>query len=226
VRESAEAPRLRIDRYGGENAARYARERVDVLISPSTVTGAIWLIWLAAWWLGALKTAQTVAREAPSSQLSYSIFVWVGAALLFFNALQGGIFSRALYRASPIVAWIGVALVVLGLAYSVWARLHLGRMWSAVVTVKAEHRIVKSGPYTITRHPIYTGLLLALVGTVLVRDTVAALIGCVLIGTGLVLKVRREEAMLIEHFGDDYRVYQEQVPALIPRPWVRPRESA
>jgi protein-S-isoprenylcysteine O-methyltransferase Ste14 len=182
---------------------------------------ALWITWLAGWWLGALKTARTVTRQSPGSQLSYSIFTWIGAALLFFNAARGGIFSVALYPSTPIVAWIGVVLVALGLLYSVWARLHLGRMWSARVTLKAEHRIIKTGPYTITRHPIYTGMLLAVLGTVLVRDTVAALIGGALITTGFVLKLRQEEQMLIGHFGDDYRVYRQEVPALIPRPWRR-----
>jgi protein-S-isoprenylcysteine O-methyltransferase Ste14 len=197
---------------------------VDIeLISPRTITAALWLVWLAGWWLGALKTARTVSRESPGSQLSYSIFTWAGAALLFFNAVQGGIFSRAIYPPSPVVAWIGVAFVAIGLCYAVWARLHLGRMWSAVVTVKAEHRIIKTGPYTLTRHPIYTGMLLAVAGTVLVRDTVVALIGCALITTGAVLKMRQEERVLIEHFGDDYRVYREGVPALIPQPWRQAR---
>ncbi len=191
------------------------------MIPPGTVAAALWLVWLAGWWLGAIKTARTVTRQSPGSQLSYSIFTWAGAALLFFNAVRGGIFSLALYPSTPIVAWIGVVLVALGLAYAVWARLHLGRMWSAVVTVKAEHRIIRTGPYTLTRHPIYTGMLLAVVGTVLVRDTVASLIGCALITTGFVLKLRQEEQMLTDHFGDDYRVYREQVPALIPRPWLR-----
>jgi len=190
------------------------------MISPSTVTAALWLVWLAGWWLGALKSARTVKRQSPGSQLRYSIFVWIGAALLFFNAVQGGIFSVILYPATPIVAWIGVVLVAVGLSYAVWARLHLGRMWSAVVTLKEEHRIIRTGPYTITRHPIYTGMLLAVLGTVLVRDTLGALIGCAFITIGFVLKLRQEERMLIEHFGDDYRVYREEVPALIPQPWM------
>jgi protein-S-isoprenylcysteine O-methyltransferase Ste14 len=194
------------------------------VISPSTVMAALWLVWLAGWWLGALKTARTVTRQSPGSQLTYSIFTWAGAALLFFNAMRGGLFSLVLYPATRIIAWIGVVLVAVGLAYSVWARLHLGKMWSAVVTLKAEHRIVRTGPYTITRHPIYTGMLLALVGTALVRDTVAGLIGCALIAIGFVLKLRQEERMLTEHFGDDYRVYRQQVPALIPRPWLRRTE--
>jgi protein-S-isoprenylcysteine O-methyltransferase Ste14 len=180
---------------------------------------ALWLVWLAGWWLGALKSARTVASASPGSQLSYSIFTWIGAALLFFNALRGGIFSAALYPSLPIVAWIGVALVAIGLAHAVWARLHLGKLWSARVTLKTEHRIIKTGPYKITRHPIYTGMLLALVGTVLVRDTVVGLIGFALITIGFVLKLRQEERMLTEHFGDDYRVYRREVPALIPHPW-------
>ncbi len=190
-------------------------------MSPGTVTATLWLVWLAGWWLGALKSARTVKRQSHGSQLRYSIFVWIGAALLFFNAVRGRIFSAALYRPTGIVAWTGVVLVALGLSYAVWARLHLGRMWSARVTLKEEHQIIKTGPYTITRHPIYTGMLLALLGTVLVRDTLGAMIGCAFIATGFVLKLRQEERLLIEHFGDDYRVYRQEVPALIPHPRLR-----
>jgi protein-S-isoprenylcysteine O-methyltransferase Ste14 len=195
------------------------------MISPYSAAAAIWLIWLVGWWLGALGTAKSVSRESPASQLSYTIFNWIGAVLLFFTPIRGGIFSRALYPPSQLVAWIAVIVVAIGLAYSVWARLHLGRLWSAVVTVKAEHRIIRTGPYTLTRHPIYTGMLLALLATVVVRDTVVSLIGCALIATGLVLKVRREERMLLDHFGADYQAYQQEVPRLVPRPWHRRTEN-
>ena len=195
------------------------------MISPYSAAAAIWLIWLAGWWLGALKTAKSVTRESATSQLSYTIFNWIGAVLLFFTPIRGGIFSRALYPPSQLVAWIGVIVIAVGLAYSVWARLHLGRLWSAVVTVKAEHRIIRTGPYTITRHPIYTGMLLAVVGTVVARDTFGGLLGGALIATGLVLKVRREERMLLDHFGADYQAYQQEVPRLVPRPWQRRAES-
>lgn len=195
------------------------------MISPYSAAAAIWLIWVVGWWLGALRTAKSVNRESPGSQLSYTIFNWIGAAFLFFTPIRRGIFPRALYAPSQLVAWIGVILVAVGLAYSVWARLHLGRLWSAVVTVKAEHRIVKTGPYTITRHPIYTGMLLAVVGTLVARDTFGALLGGALIATGLVLKVRREERMLLDHFGADYQAYQQEVPRLVPRPWHRRTEN-
>ena len=195
------------------------------MISPYSAAAAIWLIWVVGWWLGALRTAKSVNRESPGSQLSYTIFNWIGAALLFFTPIRDRIFTRALYPLSLTVAWIGVVFVAVGLAYAVWARFHLGRLWSAVVTVKAEHRIVKTGPYTITRHPIYTGMLLAVVGTVVARDTFGALLGGALIATGLVLKVRREERMLLDHFGADYQAYQQEVPRLVPRPWHRRTEN-
>lgn len=194
------------------------------MISPYSAAAAIWLVWVVGWWLGGLKTAKNVSRESPGSQLSYTIFNWIGAALLFFTPIRDAIFSGALYASSQI-AWIGVVFVAVGLAYAVWARFHLGRLWSAVVTVKAEHRIVKTGPYTITRHPIYTGMLLAVVGTVVARNTVGALLGGALIATGLVLKVRREERMLLDHFGADYQAYQQEVPRLVPRPWHRRTEN-
>ena len=60
-----------------------------------------------------------------------------------------------------IVYWLGLLMVVAGLAFAVWARVHLGRNWSGTVTVKENHELIRSGPYAIVRHPIYTGLLLA-----------------------------------------------------------------
>ena len=69
-----------------------------------------------------------------------------------------------------------------------------------------------------TRHPIYTGLLLALIGTALVRGTIASLLGVASIAIGIVIKIRQEEGLLIEHFGEGYRAYQSEVPALVPRP--------
>ena len=75
------------------------------------------------------------------------------------------------------ISWVGVALAATGLGFAGWARIHLGRLWSGRVTLKEDHTIVRTGPYGLVRHPIYTGLLLALVGTVLAQVTVAAIAG-------------------------------------------------
>ncbi len=124
--------------------------------------------------------------------------------------------NRALFPDMRWVSWAGVVLVAAGLAYAALARVHLGRLWSGSVTLKADHAIVRSGPYRLTRHPIYTGLLLALIGTVLTRDMVAPLAGFLLVTIGVALKIRQEEALMLDTFGDAYRAYQHEVPALIP----------
>lgn len=67
-----------------------------------------------------------------------------------------------------VLYWLGLLMVICGLAFAVWARIHLGRNWSGTVTVKEDHELIRSGPYGIVRHPIYTGLLLAIAGTAIV----------------------------------------------------------
>jgi protein-S-isoprenylcysteine O-methyltransferase Ste14 len=111
---------------------------------------------------------------------------------------------------------IGLALTILGLGFAVWARVHLGRFWSGMVTLKKDHELIRSGPYAFVRHPIYTGLLTAAAGTALARGTLAALLALGLIGVACWLKIRAEEKLLTNHFGDAYRDYRRQVAALIP----------
>lgn len=188
------------------------------MFSPAAVVSDLWLIWVLGWLGASVWTAKTVARQSPASQLAYAIFIWIGAALLFFHLTLVAPFQVDFLPNWRWIAWAGVGLVFLGLGFSGWARFYLGRLWSGAVTLKAEHVIVRSGPYAVTRHPIYTGLLLALIGTALVRGTIASLLGVASIAIGIVIKIRQEEGLLIEHFGEGYRAYQSEVPALVPRP--------
>ena len=104
----------------------------------------------------------------------------------------------------------------MGLGFAVWARVEIGRFWSGTVALKAEHALIRGGPYAITRHPIYSGLLLALVGTALTRDTEAAFFGLPLLFAGLFVKAKQEESLLLERFGPEYEKYRAEVPALVP----------
>ena len=97
--------------------------------------------------------------------------------------------------------------------------MEVGRFWSASVTLKAEHALIRSGPYALSRHPIYTGLLLALIGTAISSGTAADAAGLGLIVLGVLLKIRQEEVLLLTHFGPAYRAYRQEVPMLIPRLW-------
>jgi protein-S-isoprenylcysteine O-methyltransferase Ste14 len=188
------------------------------MISPTTAVSALWIIWLIGWMLSASWTATTVSHESPGSQLSYSVLVWAGALLVFARPSFLGALLQPLLPSSGSIAWIGVVLVAAGLGFAAWARVHLGKLWSSNVALKENHQIVRSGPYGIVRHPIYTGLLLAFAGTVLTRATFAALIGFALLAVSLVLKLRKEERLMSENFGAAYDVYRAEVPGLIPRP--------
>jgi protein-S-isoprenylcysteine O-methyltransferase Ste14 len=140
-----------------------------------------------------------------------------GAFFLFFHPSRPAVLSRLVLPACIWLTWGGVVVTALGLAFATWARVHLGRLWSASVTLKADHMIVRTGPYAMSRHPIYTGLVLAFIGTTLVYATVGCFVGLVLLTLGILLKIRQEEELLLGHFGDAYRGYQADVPALIPR---------
>ena len=187
--------------------------------SSFTCLAIIWSGWLVSWLLAARWTAKTVARQSISSRLAQSGLLWGGAALLFLRPTGSGFLTRSPYPLAAWVGWSGVALTVLGLGFTGWARVHLGRFWSGAVTLKAEHALIRSGPYALTRHPIYTGLLLAMTGTALARNSVAAIVGLGLFAVGVVLKVRQEEGLLTEHFGAAYRAYRAEVPALVPGLW-------
>ena len=106
-----------------------------------------------------------------------------------------------------------IALVALGLSFSVAARVWLGRNWSSMVTVKHDHELIRSGPYALVRHPIYTGLL---AGSALMLGNWRALIGFALIAGALVRKLRIEERFMAQQFGEEYARYREQVAMLVP----------
>jgi protein-S-isoprenylcysteine O-methyltransferase Ste14 len=111
-----------------------------------------------------------------------------------------------------------VAVAIAGFAFTWWARLHLGRLWSSSVTRKADHHVVETGPYAIVRHPIYTGLLFAIAATVGMRASLATLAAAFLIVSGIYVKARLEEEFLRAELGADaYDAYARRVPMLIPR---------
>jgi protein-S-isoprenylcysteine O-methyltransferase Ste14 len=196
----------------------YVRYSLDQL--PLAV---LWLAWLAYWFTAARDVKPTRRRESRASRLLTTALT-IPAAALF--ALRGPWFHWLGARFLPDTAIsyrIGLLMVVSGLAFAVWARVHLGRNWSGTVTVKEDHELIRSGPYGIVRHPIYTGLLLAILGTAFVFGEVRGLLAFALLTTALSLKLRREERFMQESFPDTYPSYRAQVPALIP---FAPRHSS
>jgi len=113
--------------------------------------------------------------------------------------------------------WAMATLCLVGFAFAWWARIHLGRLWSAFVTRKADHHIIDTGPYGMVRHPIYTGIILAAFALAIEKGTVFALAGALLSSLGFWIKARLEEGFLREQLGAHvYDTYCRRVPMLLP----------
>lgn len=179
---------------------------------------AVWTLWAISWFAAALWTNKTVGRPDSSSQLPYRVITVVGAVLMFALRVRDPLHSVfGLWQVGPDVAWAMVALAVAGFAFSWWARLHLGRLWSSSVTKKTDHHVIDTGPYRLVRHPIYTGIIIASVGVVVLKGTVFALAGALILTLGWYVKARLEERFLRQELGvDAYNAYAARTPMLIP----------
>jgi protein-S-isoprenylcysteine O-methyltransferase Ste14 len=176
----------------------------------------LWLAWLA-YWLFAARDVKPARRREPWASRLLTIALIIPAALLM--AAPGWRLRWLGARFLPdtmIVSLLGLLVVTAGLAFAVWARVHLGRNWSGTVTVKENHELVRSGPYAIVRHPIYSGVLLAMLGTAIVFGEWRGLVALCFLSAAFVLKLRREERFMAESFPDTYPGYRARVPALIP----------
>jgi protein-S-isoprenylcysteine O-methyltransferase Ste14 len=185
-------------------------------VTPLSLIRFAWLVWLISWFAAAAWSERTVRRPAVRREVLYRVLTVTGAVLMFgFN--PGGVRANTpLWRVAPAIGWLLAGLVICGFLFMWWARIHLGQLWSSSVTRKEHHHVVDTGPYAIVRHPIYTGLLLAIVGTMLIRVTIVTLTGSGLIAAGIYVKARVEEEFLRQQLGDSYAAYARRVPMLVP----------
>ncbi len=111
---------------------------------------------------------------------------------------------------------VGLAVTVAGCLLAAGARLMLGENWSGRPTVKAGHQLIVKGPYALSRHPIYTGFVIALAGTVFASGQWRCIVGFFFVLLGLAIKMRQEERLMMQTFPQDYPEYRRRVKALIP----------
>jgi protein-S-isoprenylcysteine O-methyltransferase Ste14 len=176
----------------------------------------LWLAWLAYWMVAARTVKTTQRREPYATRLAHIVLIGLAATLLAFHGQPlPWLDARFLPPTMP-TYWLGLLMVGAGLAFAVWARIHLGRNGSGTVTIKEDHELIRSGPYGIVRHPIYTGLLFAILGTAVAFGEWRGLLAFGLLTCALLLKVRMEERFMGETFPHEYPRYRSEVPALIP----------
>jgi len=148
--------------------------------------------------------------------LRYTIPLLIGAYLIFNGPRLSDPLRLRVIPHVDAIAWTGVILCIAGLLFCLWARFTLGRNWSGVVTLKGGHELITRGPYAIVRHPIYAGLLVMIVATVIVHGHVAGVIALPLVFWGLWIKLRYEERLMLEKFPEEYAAYRRCVKRLIP----------
>jgi protein-S-isoprenylcysteine O-methyltransferase Ste14 len=181
-------------------------------LAMKTVWGVWWILWMAA----AVWSDRAVKAPARRYHILYRLFPAAGVVLLFgFVRSTSG--ELTLWRAPGAVAWMMVGMAIAGFAFTWWARIHLGTLWSSGVSRKAKHHVVDTGPYRIVRHPIYTGIIVASVATAVQRGTAQAWLGMGLMTLGWYIKARLEENFLRDELGADaYAAYARRVPMLVP----------
>ncbi|MGD0698768.1 MAG: isoprenylcysteine carboxylmethyltransferase family protein [Trebonia sp.] len=178
---------------------------VDIVIAAGWV--AFWLYWLAA---------STTAKAGRNNWARFAGFriaiILVVLLLLRLRILKG---HGAAAAASPFLWGIGLAAFAVGLGLAIWARIYIGRNWGMPMSQKAEPELVTTGPYHRVRHPIYSGIILAMIGTA-VAVSVYWLIAVALLGGYFIYSAVREERYLAGQFPDTYPGYKRSTKMLIP----------
>jgi protein-S-isoprenylcysteine O-methyltransferase Ste14 len=187
----------------------------------------VWLAFLLYWQVASVGAKSNQRLEPILSRVLRSVAFLLAILLLMLPGWPiPALYTFYLPRGSwALWFWIGASVLVCGLGFAVWARVYLGRNWSRSVTIKQEHELITSGPYRLVRHPIYTGILAGFVGSAIATAQIRGLVALALIYGALWFKLRLEEKWMQLHFGEVYRQYSDQVPALVPLPWNRGRTA-
>jgi protein-S-isoprenylcysteine O-methyltransferase Ste14 len=194
-------------------------------LAPDAAIIGAWLIWLVTWilaagWSARVASHHDLGAESPSRVLTL-------AAIVMLLASYWPVSWGVLWTTSPTIGWSMFLIVVLGLAFTWTARLHLGPLWSSTSAPTEDHRIVDTGPYGIVRHPVYAGLLLAVIATALERGRIESVAAALVLIAGVSLRAKLEERFLRRDLGDDvYGSYRRRVPMLVPFAKIGPPASA
>jgi protein-S-isoprenylcysteine O-methyltransferase Ste14 len=191
-------------------------------VTPAIATAELWAAWMLSWLVASVWTRRTQARPAFGERLLYVVPTVLGFALLFLGANAtmadpDAAFTPRLWRMPEWVGWMLTAVVAAGFAFTWWARVTLGDLWSSAVSRKENHVIVERGPYALVRHPIYTGLIAAAFATAVEIGSAQALVGAALMSFGFWMKARLEERFLMAELGEGvYADYRRRTPMLAP----------
>ena len=199
------------------------------MISYSTIILLSWVAFIVVWAVSAFNVKQGIRGGFASMWRKYWLLRIVSAIILIFVAVRvatgtahfanpGRFFFYGIFTPSLTLGWISAALTVIGVSFAIWARIYLGRNWSPRPAVKEHHELVTTGPYRYVRHPIYTGIILMAVSFAF-TGSIIGIVAFFMAGIVFVLRIEKEEKIMLELFPNEYPAYQTKTKKLIPFIW-------
>jgi protein-S-isoprenylcysteine O-methyltransferase Ste14 len=182
------------------------------------ITSLLWLTLMAYWLASSFQKRTTLRGESHARWLLRVIPLVCGYALLLYRPPWPEWLGHRFVPAWVWTGMLGVALTAAGVALAIWARRHLGPNWSATISIRSGHELIGTGPYRRIRHPIYSGFLLATVGTVLTIGELRGLLTLAVVVRHFTLKAREEDAWLAREFGAEFERHQRRTGMFLPGP--------
>ena len=179
----------------------------------------LWAVVAIIWILTAFGNKTTIKRDYSAGRFIYLLILAIAVGIIYFHVLPLSFLDKEIIPNEIVRGWTGLLITFFSLSFTVWARINLGKNWSGHVTLKEGHELITTGAYSLTRNPIYTGILFAFLGDAIRLGVWRGFIGVLLLLIALLIKIRREELLLSAHFGDEYANYRKRVKAIIPLLW-------
>ncbi len=182
------------------------------------IIAGLWLLFVAYWAVAAVDAKRNASNRSWSGRIGLRLVVILLIAMVLRSPSLREFLEEAQRSASQssLLGWTGVALCVVGFGLAIIARRYLGRNWGMPMSRKEQPELVTSGPYALIRHPIYTGLILAMLGSAL-GVNIFWLLLLVPVSAYFIYSARREEAVMLQQFPEQYAAYMAQTGMLTPR---------
>ncbi|MGC1170306.1 MAG: isoprenylcysteine carboxylmethyltransferase family protein [Candidatus Acidiferrales bacterium] len=194
-----------------------AKEPAAMNITPTEIIFASWCLFATYWLFAALGAKRPAKKESGGERFLHVAVMTLGFFMFYGDAFRFGVLNRRFLPDELWIAWAGAALTLVGVLFAIWARFTIGNEWSAEVQIKEGHQLIRSGPYAHIRHPIYTGILLALCGTSITIGEYRAILGLALLLFGFIRKAKKEERFLAGEFGPAFDEHRRHTGFFLPR---------
>jgi protein-S-isoprenylcysteine O-methyltransferase Ste14 len=189
-----------------------------MLSDPTRIVRLLWMMIFTVWMAAAYSSNEPIHGKADWRSRIAVCVVGIAWVLLLARRFAGP-FSWHVTPPVRLLVVTGFALTLIGLSFALWARYYLGRSWDAFISLKKDHKLVRTGPYAIVRHPIYSGFMVAATGTAFVIGELRCFIAAALVIAAWSYKSGLEELFLLHHFGSEYQEYRHKVKRLLPYVW-------